>query len=546
MKRGKTGRRAAAAICAIAACAAAGCTALGPAGRGGWTPERRASELEQASAITAGPSPAPLARSLPETPFVPSAPAAPRKLDLDAALALAHRHNRSIGISDASVDIAAGNVAVARAALLPTASVHGSYNWFSDEQSNTVDFGGQTNSIVIREQDFASVNAAARLAIDLSGELRHGLYSAQASFRAERARAWATRLQEESSVAAAYFGLLEAERLRDVELQTVALHERQFADASNRFEQGRLTRNGVLVVQVALIDARQLVVRLDNSVAAARRSLNSVTGLEIGAPTAVVDVSRPPGLPPLDEAVAAVTRHNPLVTSMLEEVQSADERLTAARRARFPRFQASGGYDATTQDTITPNNYGSLGIGVDVDLYSFAREGDIARLEATVTRSRLLLDRTRRDVETMVRDAHDRVRERVQAIDAATAAVSQAEENLRIRQVQFDEGRATSEDLLDAAQLLTRQRAALASAIYESHVSRAQLQQLMGEPLTSEYLTSEPPAGEHPISEPLAGEHSISQPLAGEHPMHEPLAGEHPISQPPAAHRPATAKGEAR
>ena len=517
MKSANTLRAAASGGLAVILTVNCACTALGPAGRGGWNADERKKELEKASArfVTPAPPPPPSIEAEVAPPFVSAAPDAPLTLDLESALDLAHRRNRLIAAADESVNAAAGSVAVARAALLPTAGVRGAYSWYSDEQSNSfvppcaAPPCSPEISITIREKDFATVGLAARLAIDLSGELRHGLYSAQASYRAERARAWATRLQEESAVAAAYYGLLEAERLREVGLQTVELYSRQFSDASSRFDLGRLTRNGVLVVEVALIEARQGVVRLDNSVAAARRSLNDVTGLAIDAPTSAVDVTSSPDLPSLEQAISAVTTHNPLVTAMLEEVAAAEERLTAARRARFPRFHASGAYDATTQDTITPNNYGSVGVGVDVDLYSFAREGEIARLEAAAARNRLLLDRTRRDVEVLVRGAHDGVRERVLGVQAATAAVRQAEENLRIRQVQFDEGRATSEDLLDAGQLLTRSRALLASAIYQSHVRRAELQQLMGEPLAGLAETSGvagPPAARRSDTHETKGE----------------------------------------
>jgi outer membrane protein len=472
---------------------AASCTALGPAGRGGWSDELRGEELSRASAL-ANPDPAgPAARDAHEPAFDSSAPRSPSHLDLATALDLAHRHNRNVAASQYALDAVAGGVAIARSRLLPTASVRGAYDWYDEEQKNsfqpdlcaTPPCAPVELSVPVREQDFATVSAAVRLAIDLSGQLRHGLWSAQASYRAERARAWATRLQEESAVARAYFGLLEAERLREVGLETVALHERQFSDASSRFELGRLTRNNVLVVEVALIDARQAILQLDNAVAAARRNLNAVTGLEIAAPTTVLDIREPPDLPPLESAVEAVSSRNPLVTSMLEEVAAADERLTAERRARFPRFDAHAGYDATTQSLLQPNDYPTVGVRMEADLYSLEREGEIARLAASATRSRLLLDRTRRDVEALVRASHDQLRERILAIEAISAAVRQAEENRRIRQVQFDEGRATSEDLLDASQILTRQRALLASAIYQSHVRRAELQELMGEPLSN-------------------------------------------------------------
>jgi outer membrane protein TolC len=78
---------------------------------------------------------------------------------------------------------------------------------------------------------------------------------------------------------------------------------------------------------------------------------------------------------------------------------------------------------------------------------------------------------------------HQAAAERLAALDAAAVAVGQAEENLRIRQEQFDSGRATSEDVLDAEALLAEQRSTLATALYEAHTRRAELQQLVGLPL---------------------------------------------------------------
>ncbi len=61
--------------------------------------------------------------------------------------------------------------------------------------------------------------------------------------------------------------------------------------------------------------------------------------------------------------------------------------------------------------------------------------------------------------------------------------MQQAEENLRIRQQQFEVGRATSDDVLDANALLALERASVATALYQAHTRRAELQRLMGRPL---------------------------------------------------------------
>jgi outer membrane protein TolC len=502
MERGTmrvVGARAFALASAIAAAVLlAGCSMLGPAGDGGWNPERREAELERARAMSGVP-----AAALPDD-LGPGQPL-PRTIDLTTALDLASRHNRSMKAAEASVDAAAGSVAVARSALLPSHQLRGNWSWYSDEQTNSVEFtlpDGTQPVVTVREDSFGTAGAAVRLALDFSGELRHGLYAAQAGYRAEQARAWATRLEEETSVLAAYFGLLEAERLREVAVHTVALHEKQLRDAKSRLDQGRLTKNEVLVVDVALATTRQLVLQLENAIHTARRRLNRTTGLPVGAPTEARDVGGRPDLPDVAKALEAARVSNPLVASMLEEVRAADERLTAAKRSRFPRVSGNAGYDATTADTLDPNNYGTVGVNVDFDLYSFGREGEIARLDAASRQSRLLLDRSVREVEILVRDSHDRVRERLAAIDAATVAVGQADENLRIRQVQFNEGRATSEDLLDAAELAARQRGQLASALYQAHTRRAELQQLMGAPLADLAVVRSPASGARTLPPP--------------------------------------------
>ncbi len=472
-----------------------GCASLGPDGGGGWSAEQRRSELARAKALATRSSSSAAAPAADDDTSAGVAPATPipptgRTLDLAEALALASRANRGIGAAQAGVDAAAAEVDVTRAALLPTSSVRASYNWYSDPLTNTVDIdpalfpaGTALPVVTVRQKDFTNLNAAARLAIDLSGELRRALGAAQAGFRAERARAWATRLDEERSVVTSYLGYLEAMRLRDVAAQSAALRDRQLADATSQFDQGRLTRNGVLVVQVAVSDSRQRLLQQENVVEERRRALNRVVGLEIDAPTRVSDVAGRPALPRVEDAVLAVSETNPLVQAMLEEVNAADERAASARRGRLPRVSAAAGYDATSADITSPQDYASTGVNVEWEIASLRREGEIARLDAVRRRTRLLLDRTVREVEALIRGAHDGLRERLAAIDAASVALGQAEENLRIRQIQFDEGRATSEDVLDAQDLLTRQRATLASALYQSHARRAELQQLMGRPL---------------------------------------------------------------
>src|SRR4029453_18544984 len=150
---------------------------------------------------------------------------------------------------------------------------------------------------------------------------------------------------------------------------------------------------------------------------------------------------------------------------------------------------------------LQPQGIGSGYVGFSWDLGTDGgREAQLAEARIQADRNRPAIERERRELERAVRDTGEAAAERLAALDTARAAVGQAEENLRIRQQQFDAGRATSEDVLDAQALLTEQRATPATALYEAHTRRPELQELMGLPL--EDLASAPRCPSHGQTHP--------------------------------------------
>jgi len=320
--------------------------------------------------------------------------------------------------------------------------------------------------------------------IDLWGDLRRTLTAAQAGYRGERARQWATTLGEQAAVIRAYFALLEAERLRRVTAQTLEFQRAQLRNANEKYRQGRLTKNELLVVQVAVRNAEQGMLQRALDVDAARWTLNETIGRAVDAPTAPADVAERPALPPVEEALRAAYAGNPALVALVEEQQRLEDTASALARSRLPRLEGGGHVDWQSSDVLQPQAIGGGFVGFRWDLGTDGRrEAQIAEARIQAERNRLTIEGELRELEAAIRRTHRAVEERLAALAAAEAAVGQAEENLRIRTQQFDVGRATSEDVLDAEALLASQRATLASALYQAHTRRAELQQLMGLPL---------------------------------------------------------------
>jgi len=416
-------------------------------------------------------------------------PAGP--LTLASALALAARGNRRIAEGEEQLLVARARVWEARGRLLPATTGSGRYTWYTDQQTTRVRIppgllpaGTTPPAVTIRQAEFGVLNGTLTLPLDVTGELQLTLAAAQAGYRGERARLWATRLAEQVRVIRAYFQLLESERLAEVTEQTIELEQEQGAHAEQRFTAGRLTKNELLVVQVALRNAEEQRLQRALAIDEARWDLNRAIGLPVDAPSEVTDVHERPAVPAADEALRLARASNPALSALLEEQQRLEESARALARGRLPRFSAGGAIDYSSATIVEPQRVGSGFVGFTWDLGTDTRrEAEIAAARHAAEQNRIAVGRELDELEAAVRRTQRAAEERLAAAAAAEAGVAQAEENLRIRRQQFDAGRATSDDVLDAEALLAGQRATRAGALYQAHTRRAELQELLGLPL---------------------------------------------------------------
>jgi outer membrane protein TolC len=515
-ERGRVRHAIASAAALAIALALPGCAGLSglfrPEGGGGWSPERRSAELaERAEAAgyarsggpggsaskvatgragAAGSATATGATGATPDPAVtaPAAPSADGALDLETTLALASRGSRRLAEQREELAIARERVNEARGRLLPNVTGQARYTWSSDALTNQVELpsvvllpGVAAPNVVLREKDATTANGTLLWPIDLSGEIRHALVAAQAGYRGEAARVWAVELDEHVRAIRAYYELLEAQHLREVAEQALATYREQLGVARSRYELGRLTKNDLLVVEVAVANAEQSLVQRALAIDRARWALNEVTGLDVDAPTRVRDVANEPEVPPADETLHLARESNPVILSLLEEQQRLEETATALTRGRLPRFHVGGALDYSTSEVPQPQRVESAFAGATWDLGTdLQREARIAQAKRAAEKNRLRVERELRGLEQAVRATREAAAERLAALEAARVSLGAAEENLRIRRQQFDAGRAQSDDVLAAQQILTRERATLASALYQAQTRRAELQQLMG------------------------------------------------------------------
>jgi outer membrane protein len=95
------------------------------------------------------------------------------------------------------------------------------------------------------------------------------------------------------------------------------------------------------------------------------------------------------------------------------------------------------------------------------------------------------------DIRYEVKDSYLGVKDAIEKLNVAKDALAQAEENVRFYRVKYNNGAATSTDVLEAITLQTRAETNYYSADYELKRSHAKLTYSVGNDLTSIYKKSE-------------------------------------------------------
>jgi outer membrane protein TolC len=139
----------------------------------------------------------------------------------------------------------------------------------------------------------------------------------------------------------AYFRLLETQRLRVVDEQTLEAQRQQVKNAQSGVDAGRLTRNELLVAQVAVQSSEQQLRTRDLQIAQARWDLNAIIGRPIDAPTRVADVAARPALPSAADALRDAYKSNPVLLALVEEQQRLEDAASALSRAACRRSRAA-------------------------------------------------------------------------------------------------------------------------------------------------------------------------------------------------------------
>ena len=424
----------------------------------------------------------------------PGSPSTFVTLSLDEALDLALARSEQLAQLGEMINAARADVRAADAGKLPTLELSGAWTRnlkkpaFFLPPDMAASFGGASSVEMGGDWD---LQTAAHLTLNLwtAGRLSAASGLARESLEATR---WQEALATDAlvySVETAYEATLLAAEMVTIQESALALAQENLRVTRAAFEQGQSSRYELLRARVEAANREAPLVQARNDLHLAQLQLLRICGLDAGTELQLTDPLAEVA-PPSDVA-ALLTR----MRADSAELQALKHQATAARLAvnlaragRGPVVQLQGQYALQGQwdDDILPDSgetarSASAALAFSWPIFDgFAARSEIQGSRARLRQAELELEKTTRDRELGVRQAHTNLLSAQAALAGRREAVELAEETYRLALVRLENGLATPLERLDADLALTEARAQLASALYQCNEAAAALKLAVG------------------------------------------------------------------
>ncbi len=308
---------------------------------------------------------------------------------------------------------------------------------------------------------------------------KYGLQSAQMLQEVEQYKLQGIRQDIQLSVALAYLAVFERRANRTVAESALQTLEKIYKDGESRFQVGLIGKNELLKFRVDYDNTDIAFKAADAGLKKSVIDLARQVGSEINL--ADVDFADFDNLPPLVDRASYLEKmlaERSEIKALEAAIAATSAQAEAGRGGFYPRVDAAGSYRRYDEGFVTGS--GSIDdeefratLVMSMNLF----QGNAT--EATVARNLLQVRAQKYELQelkhSLVNDLDNIFIDLQVSLDnvlVARRSIEQAEENLRITQLKYDEGLQRESDLLDAITSLSRSQynyVAVMRAVFTNH-----------------------------------------------------------------------------
>lgn len=283
------------------------------------------------------------------------------------------------------------------------------------------------------------------------------------------------------NVKQSYYGLLQSQRIVEVNEETVRQMEKHLEQAEGFYKVGSKAKFDVTKARVDLTNAKLNLIKAKNSVKIARVTLNNAMGMPVDFPVEPEDslVFKKEEMA-FEAAQKLALEHRPELLSIRLKKESSSYALQSSRRQYFPSLTANGGTIYRNQEFPLIYNW-NVGATLAFPFFNGFQtkkqvDGAQANLEAVTAQEEIQVQNILLEVE----QAFLNLTAAEEQIETSGLIVKQAEENLDLAEGRYRAGVGTAIETTDAEVSLTNAKTNAIQTLYSYNLAQAQLEKAIG------------------------------------------------------------------
>jgi outer membrane protein TolC len=319
-----------------------------------------------------------------------------------------------------------------------------------------------------------------------SGRLRSGYKQAKYNFRSTEEAVRQSKHITVFNAKKAFYGYLLTKDFAQVAEEAVDVAEKHLKNVKSLYKVGMASKFDLLRSEVQLANLKPQLIRAKNNLKIAELSLKTLLGVDLSQPIEIKGfLTYEPFEPDLEESVSEAMLKRPEIGQLRYQKQMAGQGLKLARASNLPSIALSATYnfwaDQLNFRKDTWQSFYAVNLVFTIPLFNgFATSARVAQSKAMIKE----LDFTQKGlidtIEFEVRQAILRLEEAKESLLSQEKNVEQAQESLRIAELNFSEGLATTLDISSAQAALSQAKTNYSQALYDYVISLAELDKAMG------------------------------------------------------------------
>lgn len=345
--------------------------------------------------------------------------------------------------------------------------------------------GAQTLSLTLLPQNMSTIDATLAWPIFTGGKRYFASQIGRSLINAAEINKQQTISEVQTLLVERYFGLRLQKSIQDIREETLKSLEHHYKNAVALEQNGMINRAELLVAQVSKDEAKRELSASNKDVAVTLEALKACIYMEEAEDiTTTTPLFINQEIPSLEYFQNLMQANNYIIQGLNVKQQMAKQAIKIEEAGYLPNIALMGKqtlYAHQVPKNLLPRTM--IGVGFTWNIFDgLAREKKIRQAKINSYTLDLGKDKAKTDLNVGVEKLYTELQKAIDNVNALKSSLELTVELVRIREKAFQEGMATSTEVVDAEVMLSKIKVAYMLAFYEYDVALMNLLSICGAP----------------------------------------------------------------